>query len=377
MRAGPITVVQMLPDLEGGGVERGTLELGNFLCIGGHRSIVISAGGRMVTQLENEGSRHITWKTGVKSPVSLRYILPLRRLLQEEKADILHLRSRFPAWIGYLAWKSLPVDSRPHLVTTFHGFYSVNAYSRIMTRGERTIAISHTIAAHIKEAYGVPDERIVVIYRGFDEKTFNPETVGQDRIERLRKKWRLEDVKGPMIMLPGRLTRLKGHDLFLKALARNRSLQWAAVCVGDSDENRPYVDELESLQRELGLEDRVRFAGHCDDMPAALMLSDIVVSATTARPEAFGRIAVEAQAMGKPVIASAHGGSLETVLNGESGYLVKAGDVQQLAEALKKMILDNALRAAFGRNGRQWVKKKFTTDMMCQKTVSLYRDLLV
>lgn len=377
MRAGPITVVQMLPDLESGGVERGVLELGKYLCAGGHRSIVISAGGRMVAQLESEGSRHISWKTGVKSPAALRYILPLRRLLREEKVDILHVRSRLPAWIGYLAWKSLPSASRPRLVSTFHGFYSVNAYSGIMTKGEKIIAISSTIAAHIKETYNVADERIVIIYRGVDGRAFNPESVGGERIERLRTKWGIKDVRGPVIMLPGRLTRLKGHDVFLEALARNRSLQWVAVCVGDRNENRPYVESMEKLQRELELEGRVRFTGHCDDMPAALMLADIVVSATTARPEAFGRIAVEAQAMGKPVIASAHGGSLETILDGQTGYLVKVGDAQDLAAALKKMIEDKELRLTLGRSGRQWVRKKFTVDKMCQETVSLYRELLV
>ena len=145
-----LTVVQMLPELEGGGVERGTLELGKYLAEHGHRSLVISAGGRLVGQLEREGSKHIPWNVGSKSPICLKYILPLRRLLQKEQVDVLHLRSRMPAWVGYLAWKSLPKSKRPALVTTFHGFYSVNSYSAIMTKGDGIIAVSESIKKHIQ-----------------------------------------------------------------------------------------------------------------------------------------------------------------------------------------------------------------------------------
>jgi len=376
MVAGPITVVQMLPDLESGGVERGTLELGKYLTANGHQSIVISAGGRMVPQLEKEGSRHISWEIGVKGPACLQYLLPLRRLLVTEKVDILHLRSRLPAWIGYLACKSLPSGQRPHLVTTFHGFYSVNAYSAVMTKGERVIAISNAVAAHIKARYDVAADRIAVIYRGFDEAAFNPETVTAIRMQRLKESWRIKDLKSPLIMLPGRLTHWKGHDVFLKSLARIISSQWLAVCVGDKNENPSHTEQLEKLIAELNLTDRVKFVGHCTDMPAALILADVVVSASSTEPEAFGRIAVEAQAMGKPVIASAHGGSLETVLNRRTGWLVKPRDTVSLAEALREAISDDALRKKLGSEGQKWVQENFTVSKMCRSTLDLYQQIL-
>jgi glycosyltransferase involved in cell wall biosynthesis len=376
MVAGSIKVVQMLPDLESGGVERGTLELGKYLSAHGHESIVISAGGRMVSRLGREGSRHIFWAVGRKGPTVLQYIWSLRRLLVQEKVDILHLRSRLPAWIGYLAWKSLPKRRRPRLVTTFHGFYSVNAYSAIMTKGERVIAISNTIAAHIKERYGVADDRVTVIYRGFDETAFNPEKVSQQRIEKLKAAWQIKELKAPLLMLPGRVTRWKGHDVFLTSLYRIRHLQWSAVCVGDKNENKSYTERLARMLSELRLGNRVKFVGHCDDMPAAYMLADVVVSASSTEPEAFGRIAVEAQAMGKPVIASAHGGSLETVQHQRTGWLVEPRNEVSLAKALGEAISNLELRNIFGSDGLKWVRKNFTVSKMCQSTLEVYYHLL-
>jgi len=370
MVAGKITIVQMLPDLESGGVERGTLELGKYLSAGGHRSIVISAGGRMVPQLEQEGSRHIRWETGRKSPRCLQFILPLRRLLVEEKVDILHLRSRLPAWIGYLAWKSLPAHQRPCLVTTFHGFYSVNAYSAVMTKGQRIIAISKTIGGHIEAAYQVAPERITV-----DSTAFRPEAVAEDRLEKLRSDWQVQGLKGPLIMLPARLTRLKGHAFFIDSLALIRHLPWTAVCVGDIDPASSYPPELKKRVSELRLADRILFTGHCSDMPAAFMLADMVVSAST-KPEAFGRTLIEAQAMGKPVIATGHGGSLEVVRDGQTGWLVDPGNVSRFAAALGRAIENKDLREAFGSSGRRWVAKMFKTHRMCEKTVALYGELI-
>ena len=376
MVAGPITVVQMLPGLEGGGVERGTLEMAAYLVQKGHRSIVISEGGRLVDQLISEGSTHLRWRAGAKNPVSLAYLIPLRRLLVREKVDILHLRSRMPAWIGYMAWKSLPAECRPRLVSTFHGFYSVNVYSAVMTRGERIIAISKAVEAHIKAAYGVCQDRIQVIYRGVDANRFDPGAVSSERLASLRRKWTVPEADGPVVMLPGRITRLKGHDVFVNGLARIRDLPWQGICVGDTRENPGYAKELTHLISRLGLEERIRFVGYCGDMPAAMMLADVVVSATYGTPEAFGRIAVEAQAMGKPVIASAQGGSLETVLPGKTGWLVAPGDEDSMAGALGRAVSDAPQRAEFGENGRKWVGGRFDLRRMCRETLDLYRQLL-
>ena len=169
----------------------------------------------MVHELEREGSIHVKWPhIGEKSPRCLKYIFPLRALLLRELVNIVHLRSRLPAWIGYIAWKSLPEKKRPILVTTFHGFYSVNAYSAIMTKGEKIIAVSKTIADHIESAYGIDAERIIVIPRGVDENTFNPDHVTAERIQNLKARWGLQKDSNPVVLLPGRVTRLKGHDVF-------------------------------------------------------------------------------------------------------------------------------------------------------------------
>ena len=376
MVAKPIRVVQMLPELHAGGVERGTLEMAAYLSSLGHQSTVISGGGRLVPQLIKTGSRHVTWFVGRKSPLVLRYFFLLRRFLIEEAVDILHVRSRVPAWIAYLAWKSLPYNQRPRFVTTFHGYYSVNRYSAIMTKGERVIAISKGIESHIKEQYGVPQDRIVLIYRGIDTRIFDRSKVTKDRILKLIHRWQLQKISEPIIMLPGRMTRLKGHDILIKSLAMIKSLPWHALLIGDINENKPYVSDLYGLIRQEGLENRLRLVGHCEDMPAALMLADIVISATSSIPEAFGRIVVEAQAMGKPVIASAHGGSVETVLNGETGWLVTPNDTASLSQALEKTIKDKDVRIRFGHRGRAWASEHFTIDRMCQRTLELYLKLL-
>ncbi|MDX1775222.1 MAG: glycosyltransferase family 4 protein [Desulfobulbales bacterium] len=378
MVAGPLTVVQMLPELHVGGVERGTLELGKYLVEHGHRSLVISGGGRLVSQLESEGSEHILWSVGKKSPLTLRYIAKLRKLLLDRKVDILHLRSRMPAWVGYLAWKNLPEKSRPRCVTTFHGFYSVNRYSAVMAKGEKVIAVSQSVARHIIQEYGVPADCIALIYRGFDETQFDPAAVSSEDLQYWRDKWGLADAgkRVPVIMLPGRLTRLKGHDVFIRALKNIADLDWLAVCVGDVESNPGYRQELQQLLYDLQLQDRVRFVGYCDNMPAAYLIADIVVSATSITPEAFGRVAIEAQAMERPVIASALGGSRETVLPGKTGWLVEPGNTESLAGALRESLSIPDLADNYGREGRKWVLENFTTERMCKKTVSLYNEIL-
>jgi glycosyltransferase involved in cell wall biosynthesis/O-antigen ligase len=370
-----LTVVQMLPELESGGVERGTLEMGRYLAEHGHTSIVISGGGRMVDQLTAEGSVHYFWRVGEKSLRCLLYLLPLRRLLIEKQVDILHVRSRLPAWIGYLVWRTLPASRRPRLVSTFHGFHSINAYSAIMAKGEKVIAVSGAITEHIQQAYGICPDKIVQIYRGFDEAVFHPEVVSKQRVEVLKTKWGLPDPLPPVIMLPARLTRLKGHALFFASLSRIIRLPWIAVCVGDTRENPAAAQRLTRQLAEQNLKERVKLVGHCSDMPAALMLADIVVSASI-EPEACSRVMLEAQAMGKMVVASAHGGTLETIRDSYTGFLVTPGHSRHLAQALAKAIGDPQLRSRYGQNGRYWVRERFTVKKMCRKTVALYYALL-
>ena len=369
-----LTIVQVVPEMDEGGVEGETLDLAVFLARQGHNSIVISGGGRMVPYLEQNGCRHVLWPhVGEKSFRCLKYIGRLKRFLREEHTDILHLRSRLPAWIGYLAWNSLPPGRRPGLVTTFHGFYSVNFYSTIMTKGELVIAVSHTIADHIRKNYRIDDSRIRLVHGGFDTSFFNPETVTPERIEALRRRWRLG--AEPVILLPGRLTRWKGQDIFIDSLALLKDLPFLALCVGDTAENSSFSKKLHDRIQSLGLADRVRLVGHCSDIPAALMLADLVVSASSEQPEAFGKVVIEAMAMGKPVVATAHGGSLETVRDGETGWLVPPSDARAMAQAIVYALEHAEKLPEMGVKGRRWVSEHFTADSMCRKTLDVYREL--
>ena len=371
----PLTVVQMLPELESGGVERGTLEMGEFLSRNGHQSIVVSGGGRMVSRLEEEGSQHFTMPVGKKTPQSILCLPKLRRLLREKRVDIIHLRSRVPAWVGYLTVKMLPKQLRPRIVTTFHGYYSVNPYSAVMAKGECVIAVSKIISDHIETSYGVPRHRIRVIYRGFDNRLFNPDSVNRQRLGDLKQKWNLPEEGPPVILMPARIARLKGHDLLIRSLNTIRHKPWTVICVGDLNDNPAYAAELQSLIQKLNLSRRISLVGYCDDMPAALMLSDVVVSTST-KPESFGRIAIEAQAMAKPVIASAHGGSLETVQDQQTGWLVPPGDENALAAALSHAISKPCLLQTYGQRGREWVQERFTVANMCRDTLQVYYELL-
>jgi glycosyltransferase involved in cell wall biosynthesis len=376
MVADSIGVIQILPELIAGGVERGTLELSRFLVQEGHRSLVISQGGPLVERLQQEGGKHLCMPyIGEKSPRCLMHLWPLRSLFRQREFQIVHLRSRLPAWVAYLAWKSLPHGRRPRLVTTFHGFYSINAYSAIMAKGERVIAISKAVADHIQQHYRTPRKKIRLIHRGIDSDCFHPTKVSPERIEQQRHKWGLDD-RFPVIMLPGRVTRWKGHAVFIRALARIRDIPWRAVCVGSFDSQGRYFQELNGLIGALAMGDLVRFTGHEDDMPAAYAAADLVISAATDEPEAFGRVSIEAQAMGRPIIASAHGGSLETVLNGRTGWLFEPGDVAGLSRAMREALSRTDLGRQYGQNGLQRVHRNFTTRQMCQCTVNLYRELL-
>lgn len=376
MVARAINIVQILPELNAGGVERGTLELARFLVRQGHTSTVISQGGTMVDQLVREGSTHLGMPyIGEKTPRSLLHWLPLRKIFKKSRIDIVHLRSRLPAWVAYLAWRSLPKHQRPYLVTTFHGFHSVNFYSAIMTKGQKVIAISKVIADHIKSNYQTPASNIELIYRGVDINQFDPGRVSPERVIKMKNNWGVEE-KIPVIVLPGRVTYLKGHEVFLDALSKIRDKKWQAICVGPFDSGSSHYRRLLKQIDTLHLADVVRFVGNEEDMPAVYAAADIVVSATTARAEAFGRVSVEAQAMARPIIASGHGGSLETIVHGRTGWLFEPGDPIALSTALDELLTNGELRREFGRNGLDWVQAKFTTEQMCRDTLSLYKRSL-
>jgi len=337
--------------------------------------VVVSGGGRLVNQLEQEGSLHIRKSIGSKTPLALAHIWPMRRLIIKHNIDILHLRSRMPAWVGYVAWLSIPKKKRPLLVTTFHGFYSVNTYSEIMTKGEGVIAVSASIKKHIKDNYD-RSKKVRLIFRGVEIDSFTPAKVSHERVEKLRSDWQVPSGK-PVIMLPGRLTRLKGQEVFLKSLLSVKNDGYIAVLVGDTLDNPGYTAELKEIIDSNGLQHYVKMVGHCSDMPAAFKIADIVLSTSSLEPEAFGRTTVEAMAMGCPVIVTGHGGSLETVIPGENGWIVQPSDIEELASAIDEALsTPQEQLKKIGENNKRRVMENFTASAMCDQTFSFYEELL-
>ena len=244
-----------------------------------------------------------------------------------------------------------------------------------MTSGNIIIANSRFIAGHMRRIYGVPINKIRVIHRGVDLLRFKPKQVSAERVVALANKWRLED-GFPVIMLPGRLTRWKGQTVFIDAIKQLARRDIRCLLVGDAQGRDGYRQELESLVEHHGLGEIVRIVDHCDDMPAAYMLTDIVVSASI-DPEAFGRVVIEAQSLGRPVIATAHGGAQETVIENETGWLVPPGDVDALAKRLDKVLnLTLKQRNILSKKGIENVQKRFSKDKMCAKTLDVYNEVL-
>ncbi|WP_321575853.1 glycosyltransferase family 4 protein [Sneathiella sp. P13V-1] len=371
------TIMQILPALEGGGVERGTIEMAAAIKAKGWNAIVVSNGGKMVYELDKIGATHLTLPVHSKKPwVMYRNIKRIRQVIERYGVDLVHARSRAPAWSAYAAARAEKVP----YVTTFHAAYTrggffKNAYNGIMARGQKVIAISDFIAGHIAENYMTPEDKIVTIPRGVDCHKFNPGAVSAERIIKMATDWALPDGV-PIIMLPGRLTRLKGHVELIQALSRLEDKNFLALFVGAGQGREAYRTEITNLVKSKGLEGKVQIKDYCSDMPAALMLADIVVSATNV-PEGFGRISVEAQAMGRPVIATAHGGSLETVLNGETGWLVPVGDIDAMASAVKTALgMSGEEREKVAARARQHVTDNFTVEKMCNATLEVYEDVL-
>ena len=370
-------VLQVLPSLHVGGVERGACDVAAALARAGWRAFVASAGGPMTRELERLGVRHAALPLDSKNPLTVRRNAErLAAIIKAYSIDIVHARSRAPAWSARAAARR---TGRP-FVTTFHGTYGhgnplKRRYNAVMTSGDKVIAISEFIAGHIREVYGVDDEQLVTIPRGIDLVRFDPAAVSAERMIQLAKSWRLPD-GAPVVMLPGRLTRWKGQNVLLDALAQLGQTDIRCLLVGSHQGRRRYRRALDRRIRGKGLGAVVAIIDDCGDMPAAYKLADVVVSAST-DPEAFGRVVAEAQAMGCPVIATDHGGARETVLPGETGWLVPPGDAGALAKTLKAAIaLDSATREVVAAAARAHIGARFTVERMCAETLALYESLL-
>lgn len=374
----PPVILQVLPSLYSGGVERGTVDIASAISTLGWVSIVASGGGPMMHDITRAGATHITLGLNTRNPLFFqRNSRALIKIIRERGVNLIHARSRAPAWSCIRAARITGIP----LVTTFHGTYSSDnvfkrKYNSVMLKGNRVIAISNFIADHIVNTYQHFDSsKLITIPRGVDLDSFDPALISGSRIIELAKKWRLPDGV-PIIMMPGRLARWKGHVVLIEALAKMENTNNLCMILGRSKGNESYRREIEKLARSFNLETRIRFVDHESDMPAAYMLADVVVSAST-NPEAFGRVTAEAQAMGRPVIASGHGGSRETLLPGKTGWLVKPGDPLALASAIDEALgIDGWKREVLAARASRHVAKNFSLSGMCDATLKVYSDLL-
>jgi glycosyltransferase involved in cell wall biosynthesis len=372
----PPAVLQILPGLVSGGAERGTIELAGALVEAGWISYVASSGGPLEHDIARAGATHLTLRLASKNPLVMRRnAAKLARLIRQLGIDIVHARSRAPAWS---AWSAANATGRP-FVTTFHNAYGARTalkrrYNSVMARGDRVIAISQFVADHVATSYGVGPDRLRTVPRGVDLEIFDPNRVGAPRIINLARQWRLPDGL-PVVMLPGRLTRWKGGLDFIEAIAMLGRADICCVLVG-AEQRRGFGRELETAIREHGLAGLFRIVEECRDMPAAYMLADVVVSASR-NPEGFGRVIVEAQAMGRPAIATDHGGARETVIPGVTGWLVPPRDPTALAAAIgEALCLTAEERQQLARRSIAHIADRFTREAMCAGTIRVYVELL-
>jgi glycosyltransferase involved in cell wall biosynthesis len=374
-------ILQIVPKLETGGAERTTIDVAAALVQSGYAAYVATKEGRMLDELVDVGGRWVRFPADSKAPHTLiANAFRLRDIIRERKIALIHARSRAPAWSAFFAARMAKVP----FVTTYHGIYNAKSgfkrfYNSVMARGDAVIANSEWTAAHIASEYRFKPQRLAVIPRGVDFTRFDPAGIPMERVEALRRQWQAKPGE-TIVLLPGRLTRWKGQAILIDALARlkreGRLGAVRAVFAGDAQGRNSYEAELRLLATSNGLGDAVFIAGHVSDMPAAYLASDIVVSAST-DPEAFGRVAAEAGAMERPVIATNHGGAREIIVPDISGILVPPADSAALAEALSTLLASGAeQRAAMGKEARAHIAARYTVERMCADTLALYRTLL-
>ncbi|MEO6171041.1 MAG: glycosyltransferase [Lysobacter sp.] len=371
----PVTVLQLLPALESGGVERSTLEIAEALVNAGHRALVVSAGGRLVPRLQALGATHVTMDIGRKSLATLAQVRPLRRLIEHERIDIVHVRSRLPAWIARFALTGIPVTRRPYLVSTVHGLNSPSRYSAVMARADRVICVSGCVRDYVRTHYPAVDPaRLRVIPRGIDPAAFPP----RPRPDPAARAWAAAQHPalagdGPLLLLPGRGTRLKGHADALELLARLRAdgsdaRLWLP---GARERGREaYIVELEAIAAQRGIDAVVAFTAPTDAIARAYAASDLVLQLSR-KPEAFGRTVIEALAVGRPVLGWAHGGVGELLADLQSKGAVAPFDLLQLHRQACQLLEPDAAPA-----GTMPALADFTLQAMQQATLDVYAELI-
>jgi len=371
-----LRVLQVLPALEMGGVERGTIDVAIALKQKGHFPVIASYGGRLVSHLRKNGIIHEYLPLHSKNPFTIwMNIARLVRIIKNHQIQVVHARSRAPAWSAYFAAKK----TRVPFITTFHGTHPFQnrfkkLYNSVMIRGKRVIAVSKFIAQDIQKKYDINPGKITTILRGVDLDVFNPDKMTDARMEAIMNQMQLPDDKY-ILLLPGRITRLKGHEVLLDAMSRLNRQDFICLFVG-STEKKNFVEELEEQAKNYGLRDRLFIINECKDMPALYRLATATICPST-QPETFGRTAAEAGAMGCPVIGSNHGGTKEIVVEGKTGFLFPPEDSRSLAYVIEK-VLDMTLdeRHQIREAAMAHVRKNFDNVTMLTKTLKLYQEVL-
>ena len=377
-------VLQVIPKLGYGGAETGCFDLAHYLYENNYKSYIASSGGPLIKYLNKKKVKLFRLPVQSKNPILIVInSIILTFIIIIYNIDIIHARSRAPAWSCFIASK---ITGRK-FVTTFHGTYNFNSsikkwYNSVMVRSDLIIAGTNFIFSHIQNNYSKylnTKKRFLVIFRGINMEYFNPKRIKENDKQLLKKKWNIEEKK-KIILLPGRLTSWKGQEMFIDAISKLKNNfsdnDFVAIILGSDQGRKIYKKKLLRLVEQHRLNNNIIFVEHLDLMPIAYEISDIVVSASI-EPEAFGRVSVEAQAMEKPIIASNIGGSNETIINGKTGFLFEAGNSKSLSEKLHEVLnLSEVTRNGIGAEGRKNVIAKFNVEKMCNSTYSEYNKLI-
>ena len=369
--------MQIIPALGAGGAEQGCIDIAAAIINAGGKAIVVSNGGYRTNEIKRIGALHIDLPVHSKNPIVMwKNIGNIKRLIKKHSVDIVHARSRAPAWS---AWKACNNNNTP-FVTTCHAPYNISGeakrkYNSSIAYGDIVIAISDYVAQYLRENYSLDEQRIRTIHRGIPMEKFHPTAVTPQRMIDLSNTWRIPDGAN-VIMLPGRITRWKGHHVLIDAINKLQRNDIFCVMIGSDQGRKEYRQELENSINEKNLSPKMRIIDQCTDMPAAYMLATVVVSAST-DPEGFGRVPVEAQAMGRPIIATDHGGARETILRGKTGWLVPPSNSDALAQSINEALaLDDTQRAILATRSMAHVAQHFTKEIMSKKTLNIYAELL-
>ena len=374
--------MQIIPELGPGGAEQGCIDVARGIVEAGAKAIIVSNGGSRVHELGRFNATHINLPVHSKNPLTMwRNIGRIKRLIKRNNVDVVHVRSRAPAWSALAACK----NKTAQFMTTCHAPYNIRDnkfkrfYNSVMAKGERVIAISNHVANYLMDNYEIDQRNLRLVHRGVDLTRFHVNNITPAHIINITTQWRLpEDAR--IIMLPGRITRLKGHHVLIEAMAKLQADLKAeniyCVLLGSDQGRHQYREELNQAIERHNLGGKVRIIDHCSEMPAAYMLSDVVVSAST-DPEGFGRIPIEAQIMGKPIIATDHGGVQETIIDGQTGWLVPPNDVDALYQSIKNVLsLTDDEKNILAQNAMNHVAQNFTNDKMVDETLNVYAELL-